>query len=186
METLYLITSNQGKVREFKRFLPNIEHLAIDLPEVQSLDPKVVIADKLAVARQKYDGAFIVEDTSLYLDGLNGFPGPLIKWLTQAVGNEGVYKLTQKINDSGAVAKTVIGYADPKGEVHYFEGELRGTIVAPVSMAGEGFGWDEIFKPEGLSETFAEMGEDYKKDFSMRTEAIKQMIVFLNSTKSIS
>ena len=91
VKNLYFITSNDDKFREFKQLIPYIERLDIDLPEVQSLDPKVVIAEKLKVAQQKVsDGHFIVEDTSLYLNGLNGFPGPLIKWLTESVGNKGI------------------------------------------------------------------------------------------------
>ncbi len=182
MKKLYFITGNDGKFREFKELIPTVERLNIDLPEVQSLDPKVVITQKLKAAQDKItDGNFIVEDTSLYLDGLNGFPGPLIKWLTESVGNLGVYNLTQKINNSRATAKTYIGYCDDKGTIEFFSGEISGTIVAPARTLNEGFGWDEIFKPEGLSETFAEMGSSYKKEFSMRTDAINQMIAFLQS-----
>lgn len=181
MKKLYFITGNDGKFRELKELIPQIERLNIDLPEVQSLDPKIVITQKLKAAQSKVtDGNFIVEDTSLYLDGLNGFPGPLIKWLTQAVGNQGVYNLTQKIHDSRAIAKTYIGYCDNTGKIEFFSGEINGTIVAPASTLSEGFGWDEIFKPEGLSETFAEMGNAYKKEFSMRTDAASKLLAFLN------
>ena len=183
MKKLYFITSNDGKFREFKERIPAIERLTIDLPEVQSLDPKVVISEKLKAAQNTItDGSFIVEDTSLYLEGLNGFPGPLIKWLTEAVGNAGVYSLTQKIHNAHATAKTYIGYCDENGVINFFSGEINGTIVAPAATLNEGFGWDEIFKPEGLSETFAEMGNSYKKEFSMRTDAINQMLAFLQNS----
>lgn len=182
MQKIYFITGNDGKFREFKEQIPDIERLDIDLPEVQSLDPEVVITEKLKAAqKQLKDACYIVEDTSLYLEGLNGFPGPLIKWLTEAVGNIGVYNLTQKIHNSNAIAKTYIGYCDMNGKIELFNGELHGTIVAPVRTLNEGFGWDEIFKPEGVSETFAEMGNDYKKEFSMRTQAIRKLIEFLDN-----
>ncbi len=179
MSKLYFITGNEGKFREFKKFIPEIEQIDLDLPEVQSLDPIVVINDKLANAMKRQTGKFIVEDTSLYLNGLNGFPGPLIKWLLQAVGNEGIYSLTQKINDHGAIAKTVIGYVDDEGKLSYFSGEVSGKIVAPVSEPDQGFGWDSIFQPDGLNETFAEMGNDLKSEFSHRTDAIKKFLTFL-------
>ena len=180
-DKIYFITSNDGKFREFKKLIPDIQRLDADLPEVQSLNPELVIEKKLMAAREHITGRILVEDTSLYLDGLNGFPGPLIKWLTQAVGNIGVYELTQKIRDAHATAKTVIGYSDENGETHFFSGELQGTIVSPVSIPNAGFGWDEIFKPDGISETFAEMGDDLKPEFSMRTDAIKQLLNFLDS-----
>lgn len=174
------ITSNNGKFLEFKKFIPQIKHLKIDLPEVQSLDPEVIIEHKLSTAKKHTSGTILIEDTSLYLDALNGFPGPLIKWLTQSVGNTGVYDLVSKIGDSRATARTIIGLCDETG-THYFEGECKGKIVPPVSMAGEGFGWDEIFQPDGLSETFAEMGSEYKNEFSMRSEAIKKLLEYLAS-----
>lgn len=178
--TIRFITSNKGKYSEFKKFIPELELLRVDLPEVQSLDPQVIIEHKLRDAMKHTDGSILIEDTSLYLDALNGFPGPLIKWLTQSVGNSGVYDLVSKIGDSRATARTIIGFSDENG-IHYFEGECKGKIVLPTSMAGEGFGWDEIFQPDGLSETFAEMGSEYKNEFSMRSEAIKKLLEYVSN-----
>lgn len=179
MNSLYFVTGNEGKYREAKVLLPELERINFDLPEEQTLDPQVVIARKLEVARAQHpDGALIVEDTSLYIDGLNGFPGPLIKWMLQAVGNQGISDLCQAIKNRSAIARTVVGYDAGDGSaVEFFEGSVDGQIVAPSGI--DGFGWDEIFKPNGLDETFAEMGDDYKREFSMRTRAFEQLSEFL-------
>lgn len=177
MEPLYFVTGNAGKFREAKALLPDLEQIDIHLPEEQSLDPQLVISKKLEVAKTKHPGRFIVEDTSLYLNGLNGFPGPLIKWMLESVGNQGIYELCQSIHDTGAVARTVIGYDDGNGALEFFEGVVEGKIVKPYG--NEGFGWDEIFQPDGLNETFAEMGDEYKPEFSMRTQAFQQLKDYL-------
>ena len=184
MHTIHFITGNNGKFKEVKALLPDIERLEIDLPEEQSLDPQLVIRKKLEVAKQHHDGPIIVEDTSLYLNGLNGFPGPLIKWLLHAVGNQGIYDLCQKIHDNHASAKTVVGYDDGAGNVQFFEGELQGQIVKPYG--NEGFGWDAIFQPDGLNETFAEMGGEYKPEFSMRSIAFNKLKDYLQESTSAS
>jgi non-canonical purine NTP pyrophosphatase (RdgB/HAM1 family) len=176
VDVIYFVTGNNDKYREAKALIPTLERIEFDLPEEQTLDPQLVIAKKLEVARTKHDGQLIVEDTSLYLDGLNGFPGPLIKWMLQAVGNQGINDLCAKVGNRAASAKTIIGYFDGS-EVHFFEGETRGRIVAPSGI--DGFGWDEIFQPDGLGETFAEMGEAYKSQFSMRAVAFKQLQLYL-------
>ncbi len=98
--------------------------------------------------------------------------------MTAAVGNQGVYDLCSKIQNRNAVAKTVVGYDDGNGAVEFFEGEINGQIVAPSGV--EGFGWDDIFQPEGLNETFAEMGDEYKPEFSMRTAAFKKLSEYLD------
>lgn len=178
MSSIYFITGNSGKFREAQKLIPELVRADIDLSEEQSLDPMFVIGRKIEKAKGLVDGSFIVEDTSVYLDGLNGFPGPLIKWMLQAVGTEGIYSLCKDIGDNRAVAKTVIGYYDSaKDEVSFFEGEIDGTIVKP--SGNEGFGWDDIFKPNGLDETYAAMGEEFKPEFSMRTRAFMKLIDYL-------
>lgn len=174
MKNITFITGNEGKFREMSHFIPDITHADVDLPEVQSLNPLTVVEDKLDAATGKVDKPYFVEDTSLYLAGLNGFPGPLIKWLTQAVGNDGVYNLVKKINNTHATAKTIIGYVDENGKKHFFEGEVDGKIVSPIGEVGQGFGWDEIFQPDGVNETYAEMGEKWKNEFSHRALAVKK------------
>ncbi len=179
MQQIYFVTGNSKKFEEAHRVLPSLERIDFDLPEEQTLDPQLVIVKKLEVARSHQpEGALIVEDTSLYLDGLNGFPGPLIKWMLKAVGNQGIYELTSAIKNRQATVKTVIGYDDGSGNINFFEGSLNGTIVQPYG--NEGFGFDDIFQPEGLSETFAEMGGDFKLEFSMRTEAFRKLAEYLD------
>lgn len=178
MKTVYFVTGNDDKFREAKVLLPELERVEIDLPEEQSLDPELVIRKKLEVAIKLHEGPIIVEDTSLYLDGLNGFPGPLIKWMLQAVGNSGIYELCQNIHNNKAVARTVVGLYDGN-IVQFFEGEIHGQIVKPYG--NEGFGWDEIFRPDGLSETYAEMGDEFKPEFSMRTKAFTKLSEYLKT-----
>lgn len=178
MQGIHFITGNDGKFREAKALLPELKRLDVDLPEEQSLDATYVIEKKLDAARKQFDGALIVEDTSLYLDGLNGFPGPLVKWMLQAVGTEGIHNLTQKIHNKKATAKTIIGYQQaPSSDIHFFAGEVVGTIVPP--NGNQGFGWDDIFQPDGLQETFAEMGDEFKPEFSMRTRAFQKLQAYL-------
>lgn len=180
MTPIYFVTGNEHKFNEAKALLPQLERVDFDLPEEQSLDPQLVIAKKLEVAKTKHHGPMVVEDTSLYLDGLNGFPGPLIKWMLHAVGNQGIADLCARIHNRGAVAKTVIGY-DDGSNIHYFSGEVRGQIITPTG--NEGFGWDEIFQPDGLSESFAEMGDEFKPEFSMRTRAFEQLRDYLEHSE---
>lgn len=175
---IYFVTGNEDKFREARLLLSELERVEFDLPEEQTLDPQLVIQKKLEVARSKQpSGALIVEDTSLYLDGLNGFPGPLIKWMLHAVGNQGIYNLCSAIRNRGAVAKTVIGYDNGSGDIQFFAGEIDGQVVAP--SGNEGFGWDSIFRPNGCEETFAEMGDVFKPEFSMRTRAFHKLKDYL-------
>lgn len=175
---LQFITGSKDKFAEVQAILGDIEQLAIDLPEIQELDPKKIIEAKLHAAREHHGGAFIVEDTSLTFDGMNGLPGPLIKWFLKTIGNEGLYALTKTFG-TGAEAKTVIGYADETGRIEYFEGSLHGTIVAP--RGDKDFGWGPIFKPDGHDKTYGEMEREEKHALSMRALATRKLKEFLDT-----
>lgn len=169
--TIFFITGNQDKLREVRELFPDVQGIDLDLTEIQEIDAKKIITAKLAEAQKGQTGAFIVEDTSLYLDAMNGLPGPLVKWFVKSVGIDGIYQLTNVWKSTRATARTLIGYADKRGCVHFFEGAIAGTLVPP--RGGYGFGWDAIFQPEHSSKTFAEMVPEEKSQFSMRRLAIE-------------
>src|SRR3989344_5059178 len=178
--SLYFITGNKGKLMEVQSILGNVEALDIDLPEIQSLDAHEIIKAKLEEAKKHQAGEFIVEDTSLYFEALNGLPGPLIKWFMKTVGNDGLYKMAGAFGNFGAEAKTIIGYVDEKGKIEFFEGSIRGTIVEPRGTSD--FGWDPTFMPEGQQKTFAEMSPGEKGKISHRGAAIRKLKEALSST----
>lgn len=178
--SLYFITGNESKFAELSSFIPDLQRLSLDLPELQSLDPKEVIAAKLEAARLlRPDDSFIVEDTSLFFDALNGLPGPFIKWFEKSLSYDGLASLVQG-KDAAATATVSIGYL-PKGALKpvFFEGSIRGSIVPPRGKSG--FGWDVIFVPQGYDETFAQLGQDVKDSLSMRRIAAERLKAFLDA-----
>ena len=175
--TLYFVTGNKNKLSEVKAIFDNVEQLDIDLPEIQDMDAKNIIRAKLIEALNHKEGEFIVEDTSLYLDCLKGLPGPFIKWFLKAIGNEGLANLAEKLSNSKAEAKTIIGYAKNRDEIEFFEGSIFGKIVVQTGVSG--FGWDPIFQPDGFDKTFAEMTAEEKNQVSMRKIAVEGLKEFL-------
>jgi non-canonical purine NTP pyrophosphatase (RdgB/HAM1 family) len=171
--SLYFVTGNQDKLAEIKAIIPDVEAVSIDLPEIQDIDARAIIEAKLEEAFKHRPGPFIVEDTSLYINALNGLPGPLIKWFLKSVGTEGVHKLSASFDDDSAYALTLIGYADANGNIEFFEGKIDGTIVAP--RGDSGFGWDAIFLPDGSAKTFGEMSSEEKNLISMRKLAAEKL-----------
>ncbi|OGQ16978.1 MAG: hypothetical protein A3B70_01515 [Deltaproteobacteria bacterium RIFCSPHIGHO2_02_FULL_40_11] len=161
---------------------PDVKQLFFDLPEIQSLDSKKIIEFKLSYASAKLpDKKIFVEDTSLHLDCLNGFPGPLIKWLLHSLKCEGIFDLCQKYNNAKAWAVTTLGFTNAnENDFHYFEGKIEGEIVSPKGK--DGFGWDPIFQPQGLTRTFSEMSFEEKNRISMRTLALKKLKNFLDES----
>jgi non-canonical purine NTP pyrophosphatase (RdgB/HAM1 family) len=174
---IYFITGNQRKFEEVKAILHDVEQLNIDLPEIQEIDAHKVIQAKLEEAFKHHQGEFIVEDTSLSFECLNGLPGTFIKWFMVAIGNDGLVNLANKLGNTKVSAKTVIGYAKNPSEFYFFEGEIPGSLVSPKAKST--FGWDPIFLPDGYDKTFAEMESTEKNEISMRRIAVEKLKEFL-------
>jgi len=174
---LYFITGNKNKFEEVQAIIHTVQQLDIDLPEIQDVDGKNIIRAKLIEALKHDTGTCIVEDTSLYLDCLNGLPGPLIKWFLKTIGNNGLAHLSETLHNTRAEAKTIIGYAENQNEIEFFEGSVFGTIVP--ERGNSDFGWDTIFLPEGSDKTFSEMTQEEKNRISMRSIAARKLHKYL-------
>ncbi len=174
---IQFITGNANKFVEVKAVLSELEQLTLDLPESQELDPHEIIRAKREEARKHVHGEIMVEDTSLYLEGMNEFPGPLIKWFLKSLGHEGIARLVDRLDTDRATAKTLIGYVDAQGSTHFFEGAIQGRMVHPRTTSS--FSWDIFFIPDGHDKTFAEMSREEKNAISMRRMAVEKLKAFL-------
>lgn len=111
----------------------------------------------------------VVEETGLELAALNGFPGPLIKWMLAAVGPEGIARTAIALADVRAVARCALLYFDGNREI-VGTGETTGELVLPA-RGDRGFGWDPVFQPHGRDRTYAEMRPEEKDGISHRARA---------------
>ncbi|GHO59267.1 non-canonical purine NTP pyrophosphatase [Ktedonobacter robiniae] len=182
MKNILFVTGNKDKLREVSELIPAVQGIDVDLPEIQELDAHKVIAAKLVEAQKYHSGAFLVEDTSLSLNGMGGLPGPLAKWFVRSIGIDGVYALSKTFG-ARATARTIVGYADENNNMLFFEGSLGGLVVPPRGT--DGFGWDAIFQPDGHEKTFAEMSLEEKSQCSMRKIAIEGLRNYLSKRNAV-
>jgi inosine triphosphate pyrophosphatase len=172
---LTLITGNKGKLSEWQRLLPPefvIESLDIDLDEIQSLDAREILTDKVKRAYQAARKPVVVEDVSAGLDKLGGLPGPFIKFFLKKMGSNALYKLAGGEGERAVVVCT-IAYYDGQ-EILIAEGKTEGTIVS--ARGDDGFGFDQTFMPHGDTKTYAEMTAQEKDTVSHRSKAIKMLV----------
>lgn len=170
-----LVTGNRGKIEEARLALGReIESVEVDLPEIQGLDLLEVLQEKAEAAWSALHRPLVVEDAGLELLALNGFPGPLVKWMLEAVGAEGIARTAHALGDSRAIARCALLYRDAERSV-VAEGNTPGTLVLP-GRGGHGFGWDPVFLPDGESRTFAELEGREKDAFSHRGKAWRELM----------
>jgi len=175
LRAIKFVTGNQNKLREARQILGvDIEGAdAGRLEEIQTIRVEDIILHKAEEAYKKLGAPLIVEDSGLAFLAWNGLPGALIKWFEETVGNEGILKMLSGESDRRAVAQCFISFHDANG-IKIAKGELAGTISETVRGKG-GFGWDQIFIPEGHSRTFGEMTAEEKNGFSHRRRAFENL-----------
>lgn len=176
MARIVFVTQNKNKLADAQKLLPEfkIEHIDFDVPEIQSLDPKKIAEHKLEFAYIRLKQPCFVMDASLFLDCLNGFPGPFIKWwFEKTVGEERTCKIAKLFNDYGCTWTTILGYFDGK-DTHLLEETMRGRI-STEPRGTNGYHWDTIFIPEGEELTFAEMTFEEKQSYAVTKKLLERL-----------
>lgn len=169
-----LVTGNRDKLAETERVLGfRPDACELDLPEIQSLDLLAVLSEKGAEAWRRLRRPVVVEETGLELAALNGFPGPLVKWMLEAVGAAGIARTAHALGDPRATARCALLYR--RGDVVVVaEGTTEGRLLAAPRGAG-GFGWDPVFVPEGHRATYAEQPPEVKDEIGHRGRAWRRL-----------
>ncbi len=170
-----LVTGNPNKLVEARRLCGHqLSAAPVDLPEIQSLDLAEVLEAKAQEAFRRLQRPIIVEETGLELAAMNGFPGPLIKWMLEAVGAAGVAGAALALGDGAGRAHCMLLYYDGHRR-HLAEGETAGRLVLPPR--GEaGFGWDPVFQPAGEERTYGEMTAAEKDRIGHRGRAWRALL----------
>ena len=168
---LFFASSNNHKYHEAKKILDSfgiqLGFFESNLEEIQSNLLKDIALKKATDAFSKFKKPVIVEDDGLFIDSLDGFPGPYSSYVFKTIGNKGILNLLK--NNRKAQFVSVITYCDEK-ILQSFYGKLDGTISK--SQKGKGWGYYPIFIPKNSKKTFAEINN--KNELSHRYQTLKK------------
>jgi XTP/dITP diphosphohydrolase len=167
---LRFVTSNPGKAAEAESHLgTTVEAVDYDYTEIQAPDLGPIAERGAREAFDALDGndPVLVDDAGLFVDALDGFPGPYSSYVEERLGIERLHRFVAEESDPTASFRTVLAFCD--GEtVRTFEGSVEGRIVAPRGDGG--FGYDPIFEHD--ESTFAELTTEEKNRVSHRGRAL--------------
>ncbi len=156
----------------------------MELPEIQSLDMEAVLSAKARSAWESVRRPVIVEETGLELAAMNGFPGPLVKWMLEAVGADGIARTALALGEPRARAVCLLLWTDG-GQTVLARGETAGDLVLPP-RGGNGFGWDPVFRPAGDPRTYGELPDEEKDRIGHRGRAWRELLTRLDRRSSAS
>lgn len=186
MLELFFATNNLNKVREaelvLSRFGISLKAVAASKVEIQSSSLKEIA---IHAARNAYGSVrrpVVVEDSGLFIDALNGFPGPYSSYVYRTIGLKGVLKLLDGVADRKARFVAAVALAVNDNDIYVFEGSVEGYISSEI-RGSHGFGFDPIFVPIGCNKTFGEMDIAEKTTYSHRGKAFRELGMWITNNR---
>ena len=157
--SINFITSNLGKVKEFRQILEpqiKVSHIEISYLELRSDSPEEIAEMSAEMLANKLKKTIVVEDSGLFIKALNDFPGTCSAYVHKRIGLKGIVKLMQGVKNRECTYKSAVAYCEPGKKPVSFLGKEKGC-VAQSAKGDFGFGHDPIFIPEGSNKTYGEM-----------------------------
>lgn len=187
---LWISTTNQGKLNEFKNILGDRADIhSVGELSFYSAPPETgkTFAEnariKAKTLKALKPGVWVVaDDSGLEAEGLGGMPGiHSARYAGEKAGDrENVAKLLKMLqirsngNRKARMVCCLVAY-DPSGKEHVVEGIVQGQI-ATTTHGTSGFGFDPVFIPEGYDKTYSELGAAIKNQTSHRGQAIRELL----------
>jgi len=175
-----LVTSNLGKVKEFKAILKDsikINHIQREYKELRSNSPEEIAKEAAKRLAEELKKPIVVEDSGLFIKALKDFPGTCSSYTHKRIGLKGILKLMENVEDRSCFYRSAIGYCEPGKDPISFLGQEQGT-VAKEERGSNGFGHDPIFIPQNRDKTYGEMEncENLKRFRKIAVEKLKEYL----------
>lgn len=162
------VTGNAGKFATAREHMASLgvelEQVALDLDEIQSSSVQEVALHKAQQAFRALRRPIIIEDSGFYIDELNGFPGPSVKFVIKSLGAEGIARLADQTATRKCHFQSVLVYIDAHGVPRIFVDEGDGGTIAEKPTAKPQPGswsalWD-VFVPTGCTEPLSALRDN--------------------------
>lgn len=186
---LIFATGNEGKMREIRQILGNMDYEILSMKEagvdVEIVEDGETFEDNAIIKAKTVMEATgcltLADDSGLEIDYLNKEPGVLS---ARYMGENTSYRIKNQIlldrlhgvpaAVRGARFVCVIAAAFPDGHIETRRATIEGRIAD--EPAGEnGFGYDPIFYVPELGKTTAELSEEEKNAISHRGKALRMI-----------
>lgn len=194
---LYFVTGNKGKFEEVKNLIEKLTdwkiellQISLDIPELDSQDLIAISQDKAKKAFKKLKKPLIVDDSGIYFDEYNDFPGPLAKRVFKGLWFKWLERLLKDADNKNWKFVTVVSYIDEDiSEPISFVWQLDWVYdFSLIKIASEeqlqkyaSLPYKYIFKPEGFDKFYSQLTPEESQQVSQRAKAIKKFVEWWNN-----
>lgn len=188
-ETVIFATGNQGKMREIRQILGDMDVEILSMKEAgieidivedgKTFEENAVIKAKAVAAKTKH--IVLADDSGLEIDYLNKEPGIhsaryMGEDTSYDIKNANLLERLDGVEDEKRAARFVCAIAAvlPDGEILTAQGIIEGRIAYEIK-GDKGFGFDPIFYLPEYGCTSAQLSEEEKNAISHRGRALRAM-----------
>ena len=149
---LRYVTTNPGKVREAEAYLGEggVSQLDFDYTEIQATKLAPIAARGAREAYREASDPVLVDDAGLFVEGLDGFPGPYSSYVEETLGIDRVQSVAASLDDRRAAFRCTLAYCDGDGFAASPDPVDRGDRVAAAAAGPEDADGDGGGKTEPL------------------------------------
>ncbi len=160
VNSLVYVTGNELKFKVALQSLQGsgilLERRSLDVPEIQSSRVEEIAEWSAVWASQQLDQPVVVMDAGYYIEALNGFPGPFVKFVNEWFSAEDYLNLLQGKRNRHVVVRDCLAYCR-SGEKPVLFCQLHHGDVATQPGRRNGTSIDQIFIPEGYTRPVSEI-----------------------------
>lgn len=183
MRTITLVTSNPEKAKEIAGILSeydvSLEHQSEEYVEAQGATMEEISRTAAKELAEKLQRPVMVDDTGIFFEAYNSFPGALAKYIFKSIGYDGIFRLLAD-KDRKAYFETVVGYCEPGKDAMTFSGIMRGVITRDVQGGDDPhMPYDRIFIAEGETKVNTLLTIKEKNGLSQRAMAVRKLGEYL-------
>ncbi len=185
---VYFVTTNKHKFEQVKDILKDypIELERIDMKYEEDHDKSMEEISRTAAKKlaNELNKAIVVEDTGLYFEAYNNFPGALPKYIFNSIGYKGIFKLLEG-ESRKAYFIAYVAFCEPGKETIVFDGRVNGKITDKVyDESMDEMPYAKIFIPDGHDKTFTGIPISERSKISHRAEAFKKFGEYITKNQN--
>ena len=160
MVEITLVTSNFERFAGFastvRPFGISVKQAKLKLDEIQSNNLDKIALRKGLDAAKRLGTPCVVEDTEFRIDALNGFPGPFMCFVQEALNAEKLLALMNGEKNRQCVSRNILVYAEPNGFTKTFECIVEFEILEKEKGKHPRKNWDRVLMLKETGKTIAE------------------------------
>jgi XTP/dITP diphosphohydrolase len=177
------VTGNWAKIASAKQLLEplgfTIDNIKMDITEIQADTVEEVAIYSAKEASEKLKCNVLKNDTGIFIEALNGFPGPYTHYVEDTLTEEDILKLLENKDNRKACFMEALAYCEYGKEPVVFKSITKGTIAREKSGT-YGWSWDFIFIPEGKNNTLGCYPDD-ERFLLWNTDAYYELAKYLEN-----